>query len=309
MRELISMFIVSDKEYIGIDRDFPGTFGLDEVLFYIPTIQMYCLPSNRIYYAGQIPNFIGGCEGLGLYQTSGVSRIQKFPLGKKEYNYEGTFSTISFDLDEEITKIEKTKKFFGDRAIRSRGYLQYSDETDRKEYLEDLMISELEETTSTPIKLTNESIHLNFDSKDTLYFESTLSSESLLTPISNGYLLSFPKVIGKQTSFYEEGERMHNLFIGRSIVYRHELTVNIPDGYQLMDYENHRKMASCKDSTGRVFASFEAKATVRGNQLIIEIDEFYEEGHFPKSLVKEYQKVINAAYEFYISTSRLVKKD
>jgi len=131
-----------------------------------------------------------------------------------------------------------------------------------------------------------------------------------ITKIGDDFLLNIPKVIGNQLSFYDDGNRTHKIFSRRAKVYEHEIRFIIPEGYSVNGTENLEFEYNYSTTIkGKVFqvSSFVSTAEIKENVLIIQVNEFYEEGLFPKSEIKDYRSVVNAAYEFYISEIKLLK--
>ena len=156
----------------------------------------------------------------------------------------------------------------------------------------------------------NDDLSLNVLSSDSLHFIGELKSDEIASAIPNGYLMNLTKVIGKQTSFYEEGGRQRRVYISTSKVYEHKIQFVIPQGYTLENIKNfefNKEYVTSVDGSDKVIASFKSEARIDGNMLTIDVYEFYEEGLYPKEDLDVYREVINAAYEFYISNVRLVR--
>ncbi|MCH2225363.1 MAG: hypothetical protein MK066_11400 [Crocinitomicaceae bacterium] len=320
------LYLVSDEDYIELEKEFPFTLGLSDFLFYFPEIEMYSIPTNKYYRLGKVPNYLGGCNALWMrtgYSNPNIRTaklieeekvieelgyLRKLPSGSKEYNIEQTKAQAVIDIEEDKVKVKLVKNYYGDRAIRSRGYLNYNSEDDKKEYIRNVLISEMENTKLQNEKIKNDAIDLNVFSVDTLSFSGDLISEDLLSPIPNGYIVGVTKLIGKQGSFYDKEERNSlKVYADDSKVYDHEIVLTIPKGYTIEDINNHVMSAVCNSEDGRVIASFESKARIEDGNLIISVYEFYIEGEYSNSILEDYRKVVNAAYEFYISKSRLMK--
>lgn len=233
-------YLCSDKDYIQADSEFPFTIGLSDVLYYFPTLEMYMAPTNDYYRLGEIPNFLASNSAISIRATdaSQIGKIIQLPEAKKEYNLDGTRSFVTIDTENETTTVLKTKYFYGDNAIRSRGYYYFDDEAGRKEYTDNLLKSKLDGMELTNLVLENEAFNLNFQSADTVKYSGVLKGTDLLSSIPNGFILNPGKVIGSQTSFYDNEERKTRVYLPESKVYEHLIEVQIPEGYTVEGLDN-----------------------------------------------------------------------
>jgi hypothetical protein len=320
------VYLCSDKDYIQIDKDFAFTSGLDEFLFYFPELDLWMSPTNGYFYAGEIPYYLASCNALIIKDNTGegeTGKVIRLPKSAVLNNLDGTNSTITIDEVEETCSVQKTKLFYGHRASVSRGYYHFSDEEDRKEYIEELLVDDLEMELSE-IEVKNESLELNFQSKDSVFYSGVLKGNDILSTIPNGFILNPGGIMGTQNSFYDSENRVADLYIPESKVYEHNIIVTIPEGYTVEGTDNlafdHKYFAEKRwlyDETseevdileeGIATAQFVSEVTVSDSQISIHIYEYYVEGFYPKEGIEEFQKVVNAAYEFFEAKIKLVKK-
>lgn len=305
------LYLAADKDYIDLDNSFPSATGLSNFIFYLPLQGLYLLPNSKYYYAGTIPNDMAGMNALNIVSpTKGASfYIKRLPEADRNFNVESTSSTIELDLESDECRIDLKKSYYGDRAIYIRGRLNYSDEIEKKEYVDFVLLSKMESTELKEYSIENDAIELNFMTKDSLHFIGKLVSDELATAVPNGYLLNISGAMGNQMSFYQEGERNRNLYINESKVYHHDFHFAIPEGYKLENIENYEfdKKYIPEGETEPV-AAFESKVEVVDGVLNITVHEYYQEGLYPKEDVVVFQSVVNAAYEFYIAKVMLVKE-
>lgn len=319
------VYLCSNKEYIQIDPEFPFTRGLNDILFYFPKYDMYMMPTNGYYRTGEIPDYLASNRALVVLKIGAINSddVVRLPTAKKEYNMDGTRSTISIDEVEEKCTVDKTKMFYGNRAIGSRGYYHFSDEDERKEYIEELLVDDLEMELSD-VSVMNEALDLNFQSKDTLFYSGTLTGSQIVSSIPNGFILNPGAVMGTQISFYDTDDRKSDIYIPESKVYEHTIIVEIPAGYSVEGtnklafdkkffankrwlYGENQEDAESIDAT-EPMAQFVSEVVVTDTQVRIEIYEYYVEGFYPKQGIEDLQEVVNAAYEFYIAKIKLVKE-
>ncbi|GAB5419113.1 MAG: hypothetical protein Crog4KO_06210 [Crocinitomicaceae bacterium] len=320
------LYLCSDKDYIQIDESFAFTNGLQDWLFFFPELDLYMIPTNGIYFSGEIPNYLASNMALLLKNTTEIDqeeRVIRLLDADPAYNVDGTRASITIDELEEKVTVEKTKMFYGDRAIRSRGYYHFSDEDERKEYINELLIDDTEMELSD-VEVRNEDIALNFQSKDTIYFSGVLEGDGILSSIPNGFILNPGGIMGTQTSFYDTEDRIADIYLPESKTYEHTITINIPEGYKVEGTENlefdefyfaskrwlygETEEDAKATEFGQPVAKFVSTVETNDQQIRINITEFYVEGFYPKDGLEDLQSVVNAAYEFFIAKIKLVKE-
>jgi len=171
-------------------------------------------------------------------------------------------------------------------------------------------LSKMENAKLTNVKTENTDISLNTNSVDTVIYSGTITTEDMLSPIGNGFLLNLPKVIGNQVSFYQEGERIHSVYSKTAKIYDHKIEFVIPDGYAVEGIDNlvfDRNYSREVDGETKVISSFVSDAEIANGVLTVNVHEFYEEGLFPKEEIDQFKSVVNAAYEFYITEIKVVQ--
>lgn len=298
------VYMSTDNDYIDLDPDFPTFLGLDPIIFYFPKQDVYMLPVNNYYYTGKLPNFMCGRKALEVMGKGEYDRLITLPADDRAYNYVSTMARAELKFDE--AKVDLKKVYFGNDGIRKRGSLNYKDKEEKEKYIKEILLSDMENSTLESFELKNDAIELNAMCKDTLEIAGKITSEDILTPIPNGYILELPKLIGRQESLYEQSERQADIYVYRSVTYHHELRFLIPEGYKVEGLENFSFNNKCKMGD-QFLGVFKSQGVVKGNELILSVEEFYNKGIYPKTHYPEFKKVVNSAYEFYISKARLVK--
>lgn len=310
-------YLIYDKDYIQPDKDLAMSIGLSDFIFYFPKSDVYLQPESNYYRVGKLSNYIGGVNALILtdpYNLSNSSRskyLVSLPAAEKEYNVDESRNRLTYSEDDQNLTIQTSKRYFGDRAIIERGALNFMDEAEKEEHIKYALVSKMENATLTNVNTMKTDIELNANSKDSVIYTGTIVTEDMLSPIGNGFLLNLPKVIGNQVSFYDEGERIHNVYSGTAKIYDHTIEFVIPDGYEVQGIENlvfERNYYSAVEGESKHVSSFVSNAEIIDGVLTVKVHEFYEEGLFPKSEIDQYRSVVNAAYEFYIAQVKVVKK-
>lgn len=306
-------YLIYDKEYVQPNEKLSTSMGLSDFIIYFPNSDVYIQPESIYYRVGKLANYIGGVKALLLinpYETYMGDYLITLPSAEKEYNIDKSVNRVSYNEDDESLTIQTSKRYYGDRAIIERGALNFMDDSEQKEHIQEALLSKMENATLTDVKTDKTEIGFNANSKDTVLYTGTIVTEDMLSPIGNGFLLNLSKVIGNQVSFYQEGERIHSVYSRAAKIYEHTIEFVIPDGYKVQGIENlvfDRNYYSAVAGESKHISSFVSTAEIVDGVLKVEVHEFYEEGLFPKKEIDKYRSVVNAAYEFYIAQIKVVQ--
>ncbi|MFT5779051.1 MAG: hypothetical protein ACI837_002008 [Crocinitomicaceae bacterium] len=312
------MYFVADKDYIKPDLTLPMTMGFSNYLFYFPNSKMYIAPTSKFYRVGAIPNYLSGCPSLKIMRFPKDEIMKDLPKSDKKYNVESTFSTIQLDVEKDLVQVDLMKRYFGDRAIVSRGFMNFMDDLEKEDYARDVLVSRIKDAELTKVVVTNDGISYNSRPKDSLSFRGLIQTEDMLTAVGSDYLFNLTKVIGSQSSFYGNSERSQDLYLEAAKIYEHKIKFIIPEGYELegvdaLDFDRSyfsmiKAKGSAEKSVLELIASFNSTASIWEGVLTVNVYETYEEGFYPKEDLQAFQNVINAAYEFYTVKLKLTKK-
>lgn len=302
----------NNKDYIDLDSTFLMTSSVNEIIFYFPNSGIYLMPFDFHYRAAKnLPDYCEGTLALVIHDKvnkDNVGRIIRLPSNDVSFNLEMTQTKTVFNTENGLSRTNISKQFYGIPAVRHRGNLFYSDEEEKVNYILSVLTNSFDNAELSEEELKNDSIKCNFLAMDTIYFNGLIESDELFDPVSNGYLVNIPKLIGTQTSFYESGDRKNKIYVKSSKSYSHQLLFEVPKGYAIDKIENHNFNAEYKNEKGEIVASFHSEAELNGGLLRIIVSEFYLKGFYPAGDLEKFQNVVNSAYEFYNSQSRLLKQ-
>lgn len=308
-------YIVYDKDYLCPEKNVPTSLGLSDFLFYFPNSDVYVMPESNYYRVGKLGNYLGGMRALYLGSNLGTIDSNVYlitlPKAEKEYNVDRSINRIQYNEDDQSLSIRTAKHYFGDRAIRERGALNFMDDNEREEHIKKALLSKMENATLSDVNTFKTEIGYNANSTDSCIYTGNIKTEDMISPIGNGFLLNLPKVIGNQVSFYDEGIRIHNVYSPVAKIYDHTIEFVIPEGYTVQGIENLEFMRNYYTKINGEetwVSSFESKAEVINGVLTVTVHEFYEEGLFPKHEIEQFKEVVNGAYEFYIAQVKVVQK-
>ncbi|MEL7534269.1 MAG: hypothetical protein AAFN10_23390, partial [Bacteroidota bacterium] len=240
-------------------------------------------------------------DNNGLYITSseytGVFGTVKYiPLAPRSATSSRNDIEIIFDKDMEYVEVDRVNTLQGYRAQSYRAAFEYSDENGREQLIDALVKSGATEAEVLETDIKSERI-ADISSGKPLIIASKIKASSLLENAGDSYLLNVGMVIGLQSELYQESERAQPIEMDYPMTYNHNISFNIPDGYELVGLEEANLDKTYKGDEGYV-ARFVSNAKQEGNKVTIEIQEFYEDIHFDVERYEEFRQVINAAANF-----------
>lgn len=147
----------------------------------------------------------------------------------------------------------------------------------------------------------------NYSSGAPVLIKATVSAPQFTEKAGAKYIFKVGDVIGKQSELYQTSQRKQPVDIEYPHSLNRTLTVNIPNGYTILNPETLTMKSECKDEKGEVGASFVSSYKIEGNKLVVNIVEFYSQLHYRISDFENFRKVINAAADFNKITLLLAK--
>lgn len=295
----------SDKDYIKIDPDFPNTTGLSEHLLYIPSTGKYLAMGYKFLRYGAPPDAVVNNYGLAIDWTAKVKKI-KYNL----YHYSQQNLTIKVKFDEDFTTtfLDKTQTLSGYRAISFRRTLNGSNAEAIKSITNDFMTDYMGEAVVVDEKVENKAFDFAVENKP-LSLSVKIKASELIEDAGDVFIFNVGKLIGSQSDLYQETERKTPIEISYPIDYQNNIIIEIPKGYKVSGIKDCNikneyvveGVATPENNAKKkaeVLAAFESTATIKENQVIINIHEFYEALNYSKTKYDEYRNVINSAADF-----------
>ena len=115
----------------------------------------------------------------------------------------------------------------------------------------------------------------------------------------NRYILSIGEAIGSKSTLYSEKERVLPVDLEYPQYNKYVVTVNIPEGYKLMDSNALRMRVEETDKdNGNTLAYFSSDYKIEGKTLTVRVSESYPKIHYAVSEYQDFRKVVNAAADF-----------
>jgi hypothetical protein len=298
-----------DKKF---DPKFESWNFLNEVLLYYPTIDKYMLPENAAYRLGIVPLQFAGNSGLFIKEmelggtTSGVSMVQEIPVPGAEVSHHDMEVSISFDNT--ASKVTQHAKHIhsGYTTLNYRPAYFYLPEEKRKEFLEEILKSSIEGAKVSNIKTQNSNLN-SAEAEKEFIVEGDVTYSSLIEKADNSFLFKVGAVIGPQTELYQEKPRQNTIDIVYPHVLDREITIAIPNGYQVKGLDALAINITGGDPKAPTMG-FVSEYKLEGDKLKIKVHEYYNKQEYSVNQYEEFRKVINAAADFNKITILFEKK-
>lgn len=126
-----------------------------------------------------------------------------------------------------------------------------------------------------------------------IYTQKFKVKDQLIKKAGSNYIFEIGKLIGDQISFTgDERKRINDIYMPYPRTYTNKITINIPEGYNIVGLDKLQKNVSNE------LASFKSSATINGNTLIVLTTKIYKENRFSKLEWESLLNVLDTALQF-----------
>ncbi|WP_296618697.1 DUF3857 domain-containing protein [Marivirga sp.] len=295
--------LVPDRKKMEIDLTFESYNYLSDYLFYLPKSKSYLTPHDLSIRLDIIPSEFTATEAVFIKET--IIRDYSIPViytnyieaPAASYNKDDMEIVVNFEDDLFSNEISLERSFTGYQSSFIKSILPIIEEQQKEELLKNLVKFMTSDADIQSMKFNKtEFDHTNW--KAPLEVSSTFTTKAFLDKAGPTLLLKVGELIGPQSELYQEKERKLNIVNEYTRSYDRKITINLPEGYQPQNLEDLIINELVKNKEGKEIFKFKSSYELNDQQLIIQIDEFYEEIYYPKEDFKAFQKVINAAADF-----------
>ena len=291
------------------DRNTVMPSTLSEIMIYIPETGKYLTPFYYWMPYGP-PSSVCLNNDAVIYHRDRKKVTHSFTtVGgvSMDDNITKTNSTISVDADMETVSVKKKSEFTGYRSYYFRNVMKFIPQDKIKEFIADAVFDEVD-VDIKKFEISNKEYRHNYDrEKPFTIGTEVVVKESWLENAGKNYVITLGKVLGNQTSLYQQTERKYPVDITYPKKYLHAINFEIPAGYSAKDLSGLFFHKEIMDENNNVIGKFDSKAAVEGNKVKIEIEEFYNFTHLEIEKYNDYRNVMNAAHDFYKSSLVLIK--
>jgi len=287
--------ITANRFDLKFDPEFYNPNALREFLIYLPNIKQYILPTRIDYRLSEAPTNILGNYGVFINKDAEYY-FAKITQYDPNYSHIKRVMNISFTDDFDKAIVDEEQKYWGHWATQNRAFMALTTGEQRKDFEDYLTGSGIDD--KKVVKLDLENTDMNQTEYNVPYIvKSTIESSALLEEAGDSYIFQLGKIIGIQSELYQEKKRVHPIEMQYPNQYNYTITVDIPKGYTLEGLESlqiHKKM----EVDGKKLCKWDSDYEIKGDKLIITVEEAYYVNEFPKEHYEAFRNVINAASDF-----------
>ena len=293
----------SKRDELPLDEELENYRLIDEMLLFFPSTGHYLDPVNATYRYPFITPSWASTKGLFLQGTTignfktalaSFADIEIHPINESAHNME---TTIVFNKDLDSLLIHSKQILEGYGATAYRPAFTFLPIEKQEELSKDIIKSVSNSDNIQNIKVQNKALTDGYLKKP-LIIEADISSADLIETAGRRIIVNIGKVIGPQVQMYQEKERQLPISIEYPHVLDRILHFTIPDGYQIKNLSDLNMNITDKEVSGKETMGFISNYTLNGNQLTINIHEFYAQTDYAVTMIEPFMKVINASADF-----------
>lgn len=293
--------LTNNRKDLKFDPEFEAYLFLDTYALYIPSINKYMSPTSLGSRIGYLP--FGYIHNHGLFfeklklgsVESFIGNIKYIPENDHKDSYSNITAHVKFDK-EDVSNIllDLKKEEFG----YSASYQLYYDIMDQeiKEDIEKSHVESINENFTVDMANFTNTMPQDFGKKPYTMSLKT-ETEEFVDRAGNKYLFKVGNLIGPQNELYQETERIQPVDSGYNKSYTRKLVIEIPEGYSIKNMEDLNIHAEVKEDD-EIKMIFKSSYELVNNELIINIEEFYQQIEVSTEDYNPYREVINSAADF-----------
>lgn len=301
--------ITNDRFDFPFDSKFENMSQLESFLLYFPATKQFLSPSDPSIRYPRFPYKNGSNNGLFIHSINiggadmvmkEVKKINLIP----NYAHDSLDITVDFRSAINMPTIELLSSSYGYEAEYSQFLFSIFDDKQKKEFVDNYIKNY---TGETETESSYENVGKENVGQMPYVVKTKFQSNKLLEKNAENILFKIGEIIGPQSELYQEKERKTPIDMPFPHTYVRKIKVIIPENYEFNNLEGLKINHELKQNEVEQ-AGFHSSYTVQGNELNIQILEFYAKNAFPVSAYQDFKNVINAAADFNKIKIILTKK-
>jgi hypothetical protein len=297
------LVMTSDRMDLPFDESFESWDYLTKYVFYFPTTEKYFAPCQVGMRYPMIPYTYLDNYGLFIKPVvigeikSAVSEVRYIAENSYKETYDNLDMNITFKMDDDKVLIDLSRALGGYSGNGIVAFYDLISDEDKSKILKELAEGSIEEAQLIKGEAKNTDRN-NCTFYVPLILDFKMESSALLESAGDKFIFNVGKVIGQQSQLYQEKQRKQPVECDYNRSYIRKIAINIPDGYVFRNLDQLNFFKEMKNAKGEVTCRFKSSYTIEGTKVIVSIEEFYSQLHYPLSEFEQYRSVINAAADF-----------
>ena len=296
-----NVVFTSNRYKIPFDKDFESYENLSELLFYFPSIKKYLTPTEIEYRIPLFPNTIANNNGLFIKEKTfsgirkGIGEIDFIEIPGNDISHDIMNITVDFTKDIENPTVSSNLTFGGYSGLIFQPIKDFASAEQYKTVLKSIAENY---TVQTEYKtLSTENDGTEYIGKKPFVLNVSFDGNELIQKAGNNYLFAVGETIGKQMEFYQENKRSMPVEIDYPHFYTRNIKILLPKGATIKNLDKF-EMDYKTQINGKTEAAFISKYTQKGDEILVENQEYYNIINYPLEKFDDYKAVINAAADF-----------
>lgn len=291
------LVVTSDREENPFIEGYEAYNFLIDYLVYLPGINKYWAPDiiSRLGFP-PVENTMN--KGLFIQEKMlnemrvPIAKVKEVGISKPEDSQDIIRATVDFTADPVKPDVTIEREVSGYKALYPHSILDYLDEEKLKEAKKEVVqyVSEtakLEDVTAVNDKSV-------YSGNKPLSVKAKFIDAPFVERAGQTILLKAGMLIGPQAELYNKDKRTLPLTTDFTRQYHRFITVTLPAGYQVKNLESLKMDVTAADKS----LGFTSTYQLTGNQLTINVEEFYTKIYYSVEQYADYERVMNAAADF-----------
>lgn len=293
----------SKRDETPLDEELENYRLIDDMILYIAATGKYMDPvgiANR--YPIINPDW-GGTKGLYVKETSlgsmksGLAAFDTIPLLPYESNYSNMDVHLGFNKSNDTLIVQSKQMLLGYSASNYRPAFAYLEKDKQEDFVKDVIKSVAKSDSITEIKVENKEMLAGYKNLP-LNIYGTIKTVELIESAGKNILVKIGEVIGTQAQMYQENKRKLPIMLSYPHALDRTIRFTIPAGYRIKNVKDLAFNVTDKNSSGVETMGFISTYTINGQELTVNLHEFYKSIYYEISMIDIFKNVINAAADF-----------
>ena len=126
----------------------------------------------------------------------------------------------------------------------------------------------------------------------------TIKTVDLIETAGKNILIKIGEVIGTQAQMYQENKRKLPIILSYPHALDRTIRFTVPKGYRIKNAKDLAIHVTDKNASGTETMGFTSTYTLNGQELTINLHEFYKSIYYDINMIDVFKNVINAAADF-----------
>lgn len=291
--------ITCSRERVRFDEEFDSWAFLDEYILSFPGTGGFIAPYSFEFRYPLIPPALTAQKGLFIepYTYGGIksalAAVKEIPAADYTINTDNLAITVAFDETLTANHLVMEREFGGCNATFVAPYYEMVNDTDRGKLIEELV----KQTAPDPVIADWNAGTITSGPAENFEMKVDFTSRHFIETAGPRILFKVGELIGPQVEMYRDSQRMTGVENDFNRGYDREIRIRIPEGYRVRNPDDVKINVVYHDGDKEPYL-FVSDYTMEGNDMIINIKEYYKEIFVPVSRYDDFRNVINAAADF-----------